>query len=74
MRDMIYRGPGTPEEAHLLESKVLFELFNKKDFMEGVSGFVEKRDPVMVGMMPQDGPTVWPWWEDALKKGGQAKL
>ncbi|KAF3764623.1 ClpP/crotonase [Cryphonectria parasitica EP155] len=79
MRDMIYRGPASPEEAHLLESKVLFDLFSKPDFVEGVKGFVEKRDPVMEGTMPQDGPSVWPWWEDVLSKapnegGDKAKL
>lgn len=74
MRDMIYRGPGSPEEAHLLESKVLYDLFSGRDFGEGVTSFVEKRAPRLEGRMPGDAPSVWPWWEDALKPGGKAKL
>lgn len=75
MRDMIYRGPGSPEEAHLLESKVLYDLFGGKDFVEGVSSFMEKREPRLVGALPTDAPSVWPWWQDALRKAdGKAKL
>lgn len=67
MRDMIYRNPGTPEEAHLLESRMLFDMFRGRDFVEGVRSFVEKRDPVLKGTVPQDAPSAWPWWEDKLK-------
>lgn len=67
MRDMIYRGPGTPEEAHLLESKVLYDLFAGKDFVEGVKSFLDKREPKLEGALPRDAPSVWPWWKDALK-------
>lgn len=75
MRDMIYRGPGSPEEAHLLESKVLYDLFAGKDFVEGVSSFMEKRAPQMAGALPTDAPSAWPWWEDALRKSDEkAKL
>lgn len=68
MRDMVYRGPRTPEGAHLLESRVLFDLFQRPDFEEGVKAFVEKREPVWVGEMPRDAPGNWPWWEDELVK------
>lgn len=68
MRDMIYRGAGSPEEAHLLESKVLFDMFRGRDFTEGVRSFVEKRAPVLKGTVQEDGPSVWPWWEDPLKR------
>lgn len=73
MRDMIYRTPASPEEAHLNESKVIFDLFKGKDFIEGVQSFLEKRDPKLEGTIPQDAPSVWPWWEDALT-GGKARL
>lgn len=76
MRDMIYRGPGSPEEAHLLESKILYDLFTGRDFAEGVGSFLEKRAPRWEGRLPGDGPSAWPWWEDALEKqrGGKARL
>lgn len=73
MKDMVYRGPGSPEEAHLLESRVLFDMFRGRDFAEGVGSFVEKREPKMVGTVEEDAPGVWPWWEDALN-GWKAKL
>lgn len=73
MRDMIFRGPGSPEEAHLLESKVLYDLFRGKDVAEGVRSFLEKRDPEFKGTMEDNAPSVYPWWEDKLK-GPQSKL
>ncbi|KAH8883655.1 enoyl-CoA hydratase/isomerase [Thozetella sp. PMI_491] len=62
-KDLIYRGPGTPEGAHAVESKVLFDLFRGQDFMEGVMSFKEKRTPAFEGTLEDDAPRVWPWWE-----------
>lgn len=67
MRDMIYRGPGSPEEAHLLESRVLYDLFRGEDLAEGVTSFLEKREPRFRGTMEENAPSVYPWWEDKLK-------
>ncbi|CAN8101251.1 unnamed protein product [Discula destructiva] len=66
VKDMIYRTPASPEEAHLNESKIIFDLFKGRDFNEGVNSFMQKREPRMEGTMPRDAPSVWPWWEDAL--------
>lgn len=63
MRDMILRGADTPEGAHALESKVLYDLFRGKDFVEGVMSFKEKRAPKFDGNLDEDAPRVWPWWE-----------
>lgn len=62
MRDMIYRGGQTPEEAHALESKVLYDMFRGRDFVEGVVSFMEKREPKFEGNLEEDAPRVWPWW------------
>ncbi|KAG9243319.1 ClpP/crotonase-like domain-containing protein [Calycina marina] len=64
MKDMMWRNPGTPEETHLLDSRILIELFNGKDKKEGIDSFLEKRDPKFTGTMEDDAPKAWPWWKD----------
>ena len=63
MRDLMFRGPDSAEGAHLLDSKVIFGIFGNKDNDEGVKSFFEKRPPNFQGKMPDDAPSVWPWWE-----------
>ncbi|KAB5578451.1 enoyl-CoA hydratase/isomerase [Coniochaeta sp. 2T2.1] len=63
MKDMVLRGADTPEGAHALESKVLYDLFRGRDFVEGVKSFKEKRAPRFEGNLEEDAPRVWPWWE-----------
>ncbi|KAJ0122440.1 enoylhydratase isomerase [Diaporthe amygdali] len=73
MRDMIFRAPGSAEEAHLLESKLLYDRFRSADVAEGVTSFLEKREPRFQETMEENAPSVYPWWEDKLK-GPQSKL
>lgn len=75
MKDMLFRGASTPEEAFLLESRVFYDLFNGRDSKEGIASFLEKREPEFKGVWEEDRPTAWPWWEEgtaaaAAKKGG----
>ena len=62
MRDLMWRNPGSPEETHLLDSKVLLELYNGKDQKEGVESFLQKRPVQFQGNMNDNAPGVWPWW------------
>ncbi|KAH8682195.1 enoyl-CoA hydratase/isomerase [Xylariales sp. PMI_506] len=71
MKDMLYRGATTPEEAFLLESRVFFDLFRGSDAREGIVSFLEKRAPDFTARWEKEHPTVWPWW-DAKKDAGQS--
>ncbi|GAD95383.1 conserved hypothetical protein [Paecilomyces variotii No. 5] len=63
MHDLMYRGPSSPEEAHLLESKIFLTNLLAKDSNEGMDSFMEKRDPNFQGTMRKDAPRGWPWWK-----------
>jgi enoyl-CoA hydratase/carnithine racemase len=63
MKDMIWRGPDNAEEAHLLDSKILVELFTSKDKQEGVDSFLQKRSANFTGTIPKDAPSAWPWYK-----------
>ncbi|KAH7027671.1 ClpP/crotonase-like domain-containing protein [Microdochium trichocladiopsis] len=63
MKDLIYRGAASPEEAYLLESRVFYDLFNGKDSKEGIASFLQKREPEFKAVWEEDRPTNWPWWD-----------
>lgn len=62
MRDLMYYGPSSAEEAHLLDSRIIHSLFGSKDNNEGVKSFFEKRPPNFEATMTKDAPEAWPWW------------
>ncbi|KIH89254.1 enoyl-CoA hydratase [Sporothrix brasiliensis 5110] len=66
MKDMLHHGGSTPEEAHLLESSLLFQRFQNRDLKEGMASFLEKRAPNFQGTMEEDGPVEWPWWDTKI--------
>ncbi|KAI9899025.1 hypothetical protein N3K66_005486 [Trichothecium roseum] len=63
MRDLILRSPSSPEEAHLLESKLFWDLFRGRDTKEGIDSFMQKRRPDFKGTIDEDAPTHYPWWQ-----------
>ena len=62
MRDMMWRNPGSAEEAHLLDSRVIYEMFSSTDNKEGVKAFLEKRPVRFIGTLEKDAPGAYPWW------------
>ena len=63
MKEMMYRNPGSAEGTHLLDSRLIYELFSSKDNKEGVDAFLNKRQVNFTGTMQNDAPAAWPWWE-----------
>lgn len=62
MREMMFRDTGSPEGQHLLDSRIIYEMFSSKDNKEGVKAFLEKRPVNFQGTMQHDAPEAYPWW------------
>lgn len=63
MREMIWRNPGSAEQAHLLDSQIMYELYDKRDKEEGINSFLEKRPVKFEGSVNDDMVPVLPWWD-----------
>ena len=63
MREMMYRDTGSAEAQHLLDSRVIYDLFSSKDNKEGVQAFLTKRSVNFTGTMQNDAPDAYPWWD-----------
>ncbi|RMZ67498.1 enoyl- hydratase [Pyrenophora seminiperda CCB06] len=62
MKELMFRDRGSAEGQHLLDSRVIYELFGSADNTEGVQSFMEKRQAVFTGTMETTNVTGYPWW------------
>ncbi|KAH7118053.1 ClpP/crotonase-like domain-containing protein [Dactylonectria estremocensis] len=62
-RELMWRNPGTAEGTHLLDSRIIYELFGSVDNTEGVKSFLEKRKAMFKGTVESDVPQTYPWWQ-----------
>ena len=56
----------SPEQAHLLDSRLLQWSFNQPDSEEGVKSFIEKRPPRF--RTTGELPDMYPWWNEVETK------
>ena len=60
----MWRGPSSAEATHLLDSRIIYDMFSRSDNKEGVKAFMEKRAVQFTGTMDRDAPSAWPWWDN----------
>ncbi|PTB68206.1 ClpP/crotonase [Trichoderma citrinoviride] len=74
MKNQIFRAPASPEEAHLVESKMFYSLVRSKDAKEGIESFLQKRQPEFRDTIEDDAPPGYPWWTPVDVRPPKAKL
>jgi enoyl-CoA hydratase/carnithine racemase len=65
-RQMLWRGLtfDHPMDAHRADSRAIQQLGRMADAKEGVTSFLEKRDPEWSLRPSEDSPEVFPWWDE----------
>jgi enoyl-CoA hydratase/carnithine racemase len=65
-RQMLWRmaGEDHPMKAHRIDSRAVQARGQSADAREGVSSFLEKRQPVYPNRVSTDMPAFFPWWEE----------
>lgn len=66
IRQMMWRGLGMdhPMAAHKVDSRGILARGRSDDVTEGVTSFLEKRDPIFPDRVSSDMPDYFPWWEE----------
>ncbi|KAK7186966.1 hypothetical protein DPSP01_009346 [Paraphaeosphaeria sporulosa] len=80
MKELMFRDTGSAEGQHLLDSRILYELFTSADNKEGVQSFLQKRPAEFTGTMDNTHVAAYPWWNpiDVVRRpkveGAKARL
>jgi enoyl-CoA hydratase/carnithine racemase len=66
-RQMLWRFSAQPDPSGVLQVDALLnqQLGAGPDVREGVSAFLEKRNPVFPGKVSADMPPAYPWWDQS---------
>jgi len=59
-----FLGSDHPMDAHRMDSKINFTLGTSPDVVEGITAFLEKRQPQFAGRLPGDAPVGYPFFND----------
>ncbi|KAB8275940.1 ClpP/crotonase [Aspergillus minisclerotigenes] len=60
---LMWRNPRTAEGAHIVDSTVIYHMFDGRDMEEGTRSFLEKRKPHFTATL-EDAPPNYPWWTE----------
>jgi enoyl-CoA hydratase/carnithine racemase len=65
-RQLLWRmlGASHPMEAHRIDSRAISSTGASPDAAEGVTAFLEKRDPHFTMRPSKDMPDFFPWWDE----------
>jgi enoyl-CoA hydratase/carnithine racemase len=65
-RQMMWRMAGAehPMQAHQIDSRAIQARGQSADAQEGVTSFLEKRQPVYPNKVSTDMPEFFPWWDE----------
>jgi hypothetical protein len=76
MRDMLWYCPSTPDDTHLLDSRVCILVIGSGDNLEGMRSFMAKRSPNFAASVDKANFPFWPWWraEGIEEKAPKAKI
>jgi enoyl-CoA hydratase/carnithine racemase len=69
-RAMLWRLPSAdhPMAAHQIDSRAIYRRSRSGDAQEGISSFLEKRNPSYPDKVSTDLPDFFPWWEEPVYK------
>ncbi|KAF1830304.1 enoyl-CoA hydratase/isomeras-like protein [Decorospora gaudefroyi] len=62
MKELMWRDMGSAEGQHLVDSRIIYQLFGSPDNNEGVQSFLQKRQAKFTGTMDNTKVSGYPWW------------